>query len=73
MNTYLVIITTVLVITQILRIAQNTISLHGQNKMIKRSLEGLDDIQQIDIDNQRKMHGLVIAYLEKIKGKEDNL
>ena len=73
MNTYLVIITTALVLTQIVRVAQNTISLHRQNRMIKRSLDGLDDIQQIDIDNQRKMHRLVIAYLEKIKEAEGNL
>ncbi len=36
MDTYLTIMVTVLVATQVIRIAQNTIQLHRQNKLIKK-------------------------------------
>ena len=69
---YLTIITTALVVTQIVRIIQNTIQLRRQRKLFQKQMEGLDDIGQIDIDNQRKMHRLVIAYLEG-KGVRDDV
>ena len=64
---YLVIITTALVLTQIIRLIQNTIQLRRQNKMFKAQLEGLEDVTNLDIQNQRKMHRLVIEYLEERK------
>lgn len=64
---YLVIITTALVLTQIIRLIQNAIQLRRQNKMIKAQLEGLEDVTNLDIQNQRKMHRLVIEYLEERK------
>lgn len=65
MEIYLVIITTVLVVTQIIRLIQNAMQLHRQTKMIKAQLEGLEDVTNLDIQNQRKMHRLVIEYLEE--------
>jgi aryl carrier-like protein len=55
----------VLVVTQIIRLIQNAVQLHRQNDLIKRQLDGVKDIEQIDIENQRKMHKLVIEYLER--------
>ena len=39
MNTYLTIMVTVLVATQVIRITQNAVQLHRQNKVIKKLLE----------------------------------
>ena len=73
MTTYLVIITTVLVITQIIRLAQNTMSLRKQNQHIKKQLKGLYDITQEDIDNQRKAYKLVAEYFEAEKKEKQNI
>ena len=54
MDTYLTIMVTVLVATQVIRIAQNTIQLHRQNKLIKKEIAHLGDVTQEDFDNQRK-------------------
>ncbi len=72
MTLYLTIITTALVITQIIRLIQNATQLSKQNKLIKAQLKDVEDITTFDIQRQRKMHDLVIAYLEqKIGGQED--
>jgi hypothetical protein len=65
MTTYLVIITTALVITQIIRLIQNSMSLKRQNRLVKEQLKGLYDITQEDIDNQRKAYKLVAEYFER--------
>lgn len=64
MNTYLAIMVTVLVATQVIRITQNAIQLHRQNKMIKRQLKDVEEVTTFDIERQRYMIDLVIAYLE---------
>lgn len=64
MNTYLTIMVTVLVATQVIRITQNAIQLHRQNKMIKRQLKDVADVTTFDIERQRYMIDLAIAYLE---------
>lgn len=69
MNTYLTIITTVLVATQIIRLVQNAIQLHRQNEMIKKRLEGIEDITQKDLDTQRKACRLIVDFLES---KQEN-
>lgn len=65
MDTYLTIMVTVLVATQVIRIAQNTIQLHRQNKLIKKEIARLGDVTQEDFDNQRKAYKLAIEYFEK--------
>lgn len=65
MNTYLVIITTVLVATQVIRITQNAVQLYRQKKVFEKQMEGIEDISNFDIHRQRRMHDLVIAYLER--------
>ncbi len=65
MNNYLVIITTVLVITQVIRIAQNAINLHRQNTLYKRQLKDLAEyeLQKEDFEMQRKAYRLIVERL----------
>ena len=66
MNTYLAIITTALVITQIVRLIQNTIQLRKQDVLFKAQLKELADMEltERDFETQRKAYGLVVEYLE---------
>ena len=67
MNTYLAIITTVLVITQIVRLIQNAVQLHRQNVLFKEQLgqlAGCNPTEQ-DFENQRKAYQLIVDYLEE--------
>ena len=66
MNTYLAIITTVLVITQIVRIIQNAVHLHRQNVLFKEELGQLANCNptEQDFENQRKAYRLIVNYLE---------
>ena len=54
MTIYLTVITTALVITQIIRLVQNAIQLKRQNKAIERQLKDVEDITTFDIQRQRK-------------------
>lgn len=67
MNTYLAIITTVLVVTQIIRLIQNAIQLHKQNILFKEQLGHLADCNptEQDFENQRKAYRLIVNYLEE--------
>ena len=67
--TYLTIITTALVITQIIRLIQNSINLHRQNQAIKRDLLWIKDrdITQRDFDTQKECFYLLRDWLEKQK------
>lgn len=67
MNTYLAIITTVLVITQIIRLAQNHIQLRRQKILFKKQLGDLADmeIQKEDFEIQRKAYRLIVEKLEE--------
>lgn len=69
---YLTIITTVLVVTQIVRVVQNTINLKRQNLIIKRQLREIEDITQKDLETQKQANALIVAYLkDKVSGDED--
>ena len=67
MNTYLAIITTVLVLTQIIRLIQNTVQLRRQNVLFKKQLKELADMEvtERDFENQRKAYRLIVDYLEE--------
>ncbi len=67
MEIYLAIITTVLVLTQIVRLIQNSIQLHRQNKAFTKDLAWIkdNDISQRDFDVQRDCFYLLRQYLEK--------
>lgn len=71
MNTYLAIITTVLVITQIVRLIQNTVQLHRQNVLFNKQLGQLADCEPTkeDFDTQRKAYRLIVEHLEGRDGE----
>ena len=65
--TYLTIITTALVITQIIRLIQNSINLRRQNQAIERDLSWIKDrdITQRDFDVQKECFYLLRDWLKK--------
>lgn len=67
MNTYLVIITTVLVITQIIRVTQNAIQLHRQNVVFNKQCEAVRDVEimKADFEMQRRAYSLIVEKLSK--------
>ena len=69
MNTYLTIMVTVLVATQLIRITQNHISLFRQEKKIEKSLKWIkeNDVSERDFEIQREVFYLLY---EKLKGEE---
>lgn len=66
MNTYLAIITTVLVITQIIRVTQNAIQLYRQKKEVERHLTWFkdNDVSEKDFETQREVFYLLKKKLE---------
>lgn len=70
MTIYLTIMTTILVFTQVIRITQNVIQLHRQQKQIERNIEWLNDreVTREDFDCQRE-----VMYLlrEKLRGEQE--
>lgn len=71
MNTYLAIITTVLVLTQIIRLIQNAVQLRRQNVLFKKQLGQLADrdVTAEDFDTQRKAYRLIVKHLEGREGE----
>ena len=69
MDTYLAIITTVLVITQIIRVFQNTIQLRRQKTLFKAQLKELADMEltEKDFETQRKAYRLAVEFFEQRK------
>ena len=68
MNTYLAIITTLLVITQIIRVTQNHISLRRQEKSLKEHIEWIDEaeVKKEDFETQREAYRLIVDYFTNI-------
>ena len=74
MTTYLtIIITTVLVATQIIRISQNAISLYRQEKQIKKTVGWFkeNDVSEHDFDIQRSVFYMLHDKLTKEGYKYD--
>ena len=69
MNTYLAIITTVLVITQVIRVVQNAIMLHRQEKKLDAQLREFDEVTNEDLKTQKEAYRLIV---ERLKGGENN-
>ena len=67
MNAYLAIITTVLVITQIIRLIQNTIQLRKQDILFKKQLKELSNMEltERDFETQRKAYRLAVEFFER--------
>lgn len=73
MNTYLAIITTVLVVTQIIRLIQNAVQLRRQKVLFKKQLKELADMEltERDFETQRKAYQLIVEYLgHRVSKKE---
>ena len=68
MTTYLTIMVTVLVATQVIRITQNAISLHRQKKEIEKNLNwfGEREVTKEDFDCQREV---MYMLREKLRGE----
>ena len=64
MNTYLAIITTVLVITQVIRVTQNTIQLRWQWKKLDKALSEVSDITEEDLQTQKEAYRLIVEHLK---------
>ena len=66
MNIYLAIITTVLVVSQIIRVIQNAVQLHRQNVLFKKQLGQLAECEPTkeDFETQRKAYRLIVEHLE---------
>ena len=73
MTTYLTIITTALVLTQIIRVTQNQISLRRQDILFKKQIGELADleIRKADFENQRRFYKLAIEKMEREKEGEE--
>lgn len=67
MNTYLTIMVSILVATQLIRIIQNGISLYRQGRDIKRQVEWLKDteIKKKDFETQRDVFRMLYTKLVK--------
>ena len=67
MNIYLAIITTVLVLTQIVRLIQNAIQLHRQEKAIAKDLAWIkdNDVSEHDFEVQRDCFYMLRDYLKR--------
>lgn len=72
MNTYLTIMVTVLVATQVIRITQNHIQLARQRRKIDRTLGWIrnNDISEKDFETQRAVFRMLYDRLKKME-KED--
>ena len=64
MTIYLAIITTVLVITQIIRVVQNTINLYRNNKVFDAQLKQLGEVTNEDLETQKEAYRLAVKYFK---------
>lgn len=74
MNTYLAIITTILVVTQVIRVIQNRVQLRRQKVLFEQQLKELADMEltERDFETQRKAYRLAVEYLEhRVQFKEE--
>lgn len=69
MNTYLAIMTTVLVLTQVIRVVQNTISLFRQEMELKKHIGWIkdNDISREDFEMQREAYRLIVDRMKDEK------
>lgn len=76
MDTYLAIITTALVISQIIRVVQNAISLHRQTTYIKAEVGELDKLTDGDFKRQKEFYENGNEFFKRMNatenGSEDN-
>lgn len=74
MDKYLAIITTILVVTEIVRLIQNAVLLHRQNVLFKEQRRHLAECNptEHDFEIQRMAYRLIVEYLEhRVQLKEE--
>lgn len=69
MDTYLAICITVLILTQVIRLIQNTIQLRRQGQLFKAQLGQLSDITEEDMNNQRAFYRAGLKYFQTMLAK----
>ena len=67
----LIVMTTVLVATQVIRITQNFVQLSRQSKAIKRELERVGEITDEDIATQKRLFTTACEYLDGKKEQNE--
>lgn len=74
MTIYLTIITTLLVVTQIIRVIQNTLQLRHIRKEAEKNIKWIEDrdISEFDFDTQRECFYLLKEYLENKLEEQEN-
>ena len=73
MNTYLTIMVTILVATQIIRITQNAINLHRQKDVIQKQIGWIKDTYPTEDEfiEQREVYHMLHEWLEGKVGDDD--
>lgn len=66
MNTYLAIITTILVLTQIIRVTQNAMQLRKYNKQIDGKIDAIGDYTKEDVEIQKKAFRYMVRYFDSV-------
>lgn len=69
MEKYLTFITTTLVVTQILRVAQNAINLHRQNQIVRAQLDEIGEVTDEDMRRKIMIDKMLVEILPKISSK----
>lgn len=74
MDKYLAVTTTILIISQVIRVTQNAINLHRQKIMFERDLKGLSDLEltKEDFRMQQRFYRLAVEKMEREKLSEDD-
>lgn len=74
MNTYLTIMVTVLVATQIIRITQNHISLFRQRKEFEKHCKWVEDVDlsEKDFEVQREVYRMLYEKLKENENEKSN-
>ena len=67
MLTYIAVVLTLILITQVIRVTQNGISLYRQNKAINEELNRLSGVTDEDLEIQKKAYRLIVSFFENIK------
>lgn len=62
MDTYLSICITILILSQVIRLIQNAIQLHRQNKLFNAQLGHLSEITEADLETQRAFYQVGLEY-----------
>ncbi len=69
MDNYLVIITTALVVSQIIRVVQNAMQLRRQKRMMNARFDRLDDVTSEDLRLQKEAYRLIV---DRLKGENSD-